>query len=403
MLNQQSCPSGGSGIADSALAHPVGSNGERVTYPHLYHRFGVQIGVSSETLSRVFAERARFARTGTYPIFSLGHLAHETGASYPYLREIVSRERDPYRSIAMPKRDGHSRPISAPEPILMSVQRWLLDHVLISLPMHEASYAYQRDKSIVDCASQHRGARWMVKMDLHDFFGTVQEESVYGVFRTLNYSKLVSFELARITTRAEGVRLPYRSADRAQISSYAVLGQGVLPQGGPTSGALANAVARRLDRFLQRLAIERGLVYTRYSDDLVFSGSEAFRRGEAESLVKQVHGLIRKSGFSAHHSKTKIVPPGARKVVLGLLVDDTVRLLPEQRRRIEVHLRGCELNGIARHAAHRRFDSVFGFIDHLDGLIAFALGVDPGRAIVWRGRLNQILESEGLPKIGGSS
>ena len=367
--------------------------------PHVYQQQGLALGIELAAVQRASGEIARMHSQGAYPILSLGHLAKETGASYTYLREVVSRTRDPYRSIAVPKATGGTRPISAPEPVLMDVQRWLLENVLVKLPSHTASYAYRPKVSIVQCAEQHQGARWMVKMDLHDFFGTVTEPSVYRVFRRLGYGKLVSFELARITTRAENAQHASWIAASTVIESYAVAGVGILPQGGPTSGSLANAASARLDRFLQAFALQRSLTYTRYSDDLVFSSLDSFRRPAAEMVAQEVAGLIRRAGFVTHRTKTRIVPPGARKVVLGLLVDNSVQLMPEQRRRIEVHLRGCEEFGLAHHAAHRGFDSVFSFIDHLAGWIAFALGVERERASSWRQRLHQILASEGLPNL----
>ncbi|MGX5695713.1 reverse transcriptase family protein [Agromyces soli] len=398
---ENACPRMPRGFSIHSVRSPSGRKVSPVIPPNLYHEIGRGLGVEVDALDRATAEVARLTAQGAYPILSLAHLAHETGASYSYLREVVSRTRDPYRSIAVPKATGGVRPISAPEPILMDVQRWLLGHVLDKLTAHPASYAYRREVSIVQCATQHQGARWMVKMDLHDFFGTVNEASVYRVFRRLGYRKLLAFELARITTRAEGAHSASWRARTAAIPNYAVAGVGVLPQGGPTSGMLANAAAARLDVFLQSLALSRRLTYTRYSDDLVFSGRSTFQRSEAQSLAAEATGLIRKAGFVVHRAKTRIVPPGARKVVLGLLVDGSVRLLPEHRRRIEVHLRGCEENGLARHAAHRGFDSVFSFINHLDGWIAFALGVERERAMDWRLRFHGILEHEGLPKLGG--
>lgn len=367
--------------------------------PHLYFQNGIDLGLDSAALRRAAAERARLHAQGAYPVLSLGHLARESGATYTYLREVVSRSRDPYRSIAIPKATGGSRPISAPDPILMDVQRWLLDNVLDKIPRHPASYAYSPNVSIVECASQHVGARWMVKMDLHDFFGTVTEAAVYRVFRRLGYGKLVAFELARITTRAKGAHFSSWRAANTVIASYAVSDVGVLPQGSPTSGSLANAAAARLDKFLQEFALGRGLTYTRYSDDLVFSSHEPFHRPTAEAVIGEVSGLIRTSGFVVHRTKTRIVPPGSRKVVLGLLLDNSVRLMPEHRRRIEVHLRGCEKFGLAQHSAHRGFDSVFAFVDHLSGWIAFALGVERERASIWRARLHQILENEGLAPV----
>lgn len=330
-------------------------------------------------------------------MLSLGQLAHETGASYPYLREIVARRRDAYQSFTIPKRSGGFRSIAAPEPMLMDVHRWILKNLLDDLPRHPASFAYHRDVSIVACASQHRGARWLLKMDLHDFFDTVKEEQVYRAFRRRGYRKLMAFELARITTRAEKAQHAPWHANQFRIREYSVTASGRLPQGAPTSGQLANAAASRLDRLLSAYAAKHRLVYTRYSDDLTFSGLSSFERETALRHAHAISGLVHAAGFLPHHSKTRIVPPGARHIVLGLLVEDEVRLLPEHARRIESHLRGGEKFGLANHSAHRGFDSVLSFANYLDGWIAFAMGVEQTRALVWRRRLWGVLSAAGIP------
>jgi RNA-directed DNA polymerase len=363
--------------------------------PHLYIREGLRRSVAVDHLERAASEHRRLAARGAYPLITLGQLAHESGATYNYLREVAARLRDPYTSISIPKPSGGLRPISSPEPILMDVQRWILSNVLISVQLHPASFAYRRGVSIVDCATRHAGANWMLKLDLHDFFGSVNESAVYRVFRGLGYRKLLAFELARLSTRAEGAIF---SPERHRvISTYSVDQQGVLPQGAPTSGVLANAVAGHLDARLQHFADEHSMVYTRYSDDLIFSTYKAFDRARAERALGQLAGIVRSSGFTVHRKKSRIIPPGSRRIVLGLLVDDSVRLLPDARRRIEVHLRGCEKFGIANHARHRKFDSVFSFVDHLGGWISFAMGVERERATAWRAQFLLLLERDGFP------
>lgn len=319
----------------------------------------------------------------TEPVTTLGQLARVTGVPYWYLRAVVERKSDPYISLVRTKRDGTTRPISAPEPFLMTTQRWILHNILTAVDNHPASFAYQSERSIADCARQHVGARWFVKMDVHDFFGTVTEQQVYGVFRRLGYPALFSLELARLctrvvrfsATRASGYR--YRS-----IPSYVSHSVGVLPQGGPTSGALANAVATRMDTTLAGVARKRGLAYTRYSDDLIFSAAgptgETWDRERSRDLISQVTAIAILSGFQIHTKKTRIVPPGARKVAVGLLVtDDGVRLLPEFRRQIEVHVRGVERNGFLAHAEHRGFVDPNAMINYVGGCLSFALAIEP--------------------------
>lgn len=364
--------------------------------PHLFFNNGLRLGVEESALRKATYYTSRLLSKNAYPVLTLNHLSLLTGASYHYLREVVQRSRDPYESIEISQRSGKLRAISAPEPIIHEVQRWILDNILDSFQEHQSSFAYSKGKSIVQCAALHRGANWILKIDLHDFFGTIKESAVYKVFKEIGFPSLLSFELARICTRAESALSVRRSSDCYRIRSYSVSSQGKLPQGSATSGKLANAVAYKLDEILTSLALSEGLVYTRYSDDMVFSSHDDFSRGRVVDLLRKVTGVIHSQGFIVHRNKTRIISPGARKIILGLLVNDDVRLLPEHRRRIESHLRGCEKFGLGKHVAHRGFESVFSFVNHLDGWIAFALGVERIKATVWRERLRKILNKEGL-------
>jgi hypothetical protein len=174
---------------------------------------------------------------------------------------------------------------------------------------------------------------------------------------------------------------------------------GWLPQGAPTSGMLANAVMKAADVEITAFAESANLVYTRYSDDLIFSAGAEFSRRDAMELIARTKVVLRRQGFRLHDVKTRVVPPGARRVVLGLLVDEEgVKLLPEFRRRLELHVRGVRKFGIAEHAGHRRFDSVFSMINHVDGGIAFAESVDAAFATRLRDAWSSALYENGYPR-----
>jgi len=335
---------------------------------------------------------------GLVPILSLGHLGHLTGASYRYLRDIVERTRDPYLDITRPKKSGGTRAISSPEPVLMDVQRWLLRNVFNRVEPHPSSHAYCRNRSIRTCASEHVGARWLMKFDLHDFFDMVTEREAYGQLRRLGYPELISLEIARVCTRLSVDPANYQGRHNRYtvIKTYSMRRTGVLPQGGPTSGAIANGAAHTLDRKLTAFAAERSLVYTRYSDDLVFSSSDRFDRSVATKYVSHVGNLVGDHGFLLHRKKTRVIPPGARHIVLGLLLGpDDVRLLPEFKRRIEQHVRGVSRFGLREHAAHRSFRSVIGFVNHVDGCLAFAAGIEPAFAAKLRDAWDSSLAGAG--------
>ncbi|WP_170292437.1 reverse transcriptase family protein [Mycolicibacterium grossiae] len=346
------------------------------------------------------ASAARNAITqahGAEPILSLGHLAHLSGAPYLYLRQIVQRTRDPYGDISRQKKTGGIRLISAPEPVLMDVQRLILRRALRNLPLHPFCYAYREGRTIQACAQQHLGAKWMIKFDLHNFFGQIEERDVYRVFDSCGYSALVSFELARICTRSRVADFHSRSGRYSAITTYDVDVTGRLPQGAPTSGALSNAVATPLDYTLHEFATGAGFVYTRYSDDMVLSTCQDFNRAQAVTIIREVSHLVATHRFRLHRKKTRVIPPGARHVVLGLLVDGgEVRLTPEFRRRVEVHIRGVREFGLSEHSDHRKFRSLLSFINHVEGSLAFARSIQPAWADEKRAEWRSILGSLGL-------
>ena len=178
------------------------------------------------------------------------------------------------------------------------------------------------------------------------------------------------------------------------IRSYQSGRIGHLPQGAPTSPVLANLAMKEFDREVTMLAQGSGMEYSRYADDITLSSYKTdFDRGRAISMVGKVSSLMGKYGLSPNSSKTKIVPPGSRKLVLGLLVDGTKpRLTRRFRHNLRRHLHYLSRNdvGPARHALARGFSSIAGLKNHVWGLIAFAHDIDPGFAAICLRQFRQI-------------
>ena len=314
-------------------------------------------------------------------IHSLKHLSVLSGVEYALLRAIVERRAKPYREIVVPKSSGGHRILYAPQDELMALQRWVLHEVLLNVDDHPNNFAYKKKVTALECAEKHVGANWMVKADIHNYFPSVREESVFRVFEGLNYSRLVSFELARLCTWPIGFarRQPNkRTASWSPQLPYQPLRGGRLPQGAPTSGALANAATVQLDQAIALFAEKQGLVYTRYSDDIVISGSDPFDRQRSAHLLRSLGRIVTASGYSLHEQKSRIVPPGARKVVLGMLIhDDRVRALPERRRRVDAYIHGVRQYGLLSYSMRVGFDSGPAFINHVDGWLSYLGHIEP--------------------------
>lgn len=335
------------------------------------------------------------------PLFTLRHLAHEADVPYRFLRKIVERadEVESYRLFKLKKAGiGHApgrfRYVCAPHPLLLKTQRWINREILEKIPVHEASFAYAKgsEMGIVPAAKMHAGAgcKWLIKLDVTNFFESILEPDVYRVFLDLGYQPLISFELARLCTRIRHDGNPVkinRHKPGERGLPYIDINIGHLPQGAATSPLLANLVAKPLDTDLLVFAGQNGLVYTRYADDLIFSSNSDFSRSTALELVHQIYDVIKKHGLWPNRAKTKIVPPGARKVVLGLLVDGAVpRLTKEFKARVRTHIHFLQRAdvGPSQHARNRGFDSVLGLQRHVYGLVAFGAGVEPDWArLAW--------------------
>lgn len=416
------CPSG---PRRESRTRPSGARLKVATMdsPHLYRR-GAPPGRRSEVIERAIALDQAQSAAGVAPILTLNHLAVQSGVGLRFLEEVTSRTIDPYRLHLVRKRSGTSkRRIAAPSPELYQVQRWLLEKVFSRVPTHEAAFAYVRGRSAPECARQHLGASWMLKVDVQDFFHQFDEVQIYQEIKHLNFSPLVSLAIARLTTRhttkpqawlpakyaVTGPRRPQPSVDPAAQLAGLLSGAptpepetwlpftegmrlGYLPQGAPTSGAIANLLSRQLDKELAATATAHRMTYTRYADDITLSSCEEFDRHTAQQVLHQVRRAIVRNGLIPHPMKSKIVTPGMPLQVLGVRVDGTTsRLSKRIRQRIEFHLRGAETFGVANHATHCGFTDALGFSHHLGGLIRYAFDVEPGAAIDYFVRFDRVV------------
>ena len=182
-------------------------------------------------------------------IFDFQHLCLLLGLDGEYLQSIIYGSKSHYREFAIRKRSGGVRIISAPHYTLKYVQRWIYDNILSKVKVNYCAHGFRPKKSIVTNAKIHVENKFLLKLDLKDFFPSISINQVINVFKDLGYSNHVSFFLSAICCVEEH-----------------------LPQGAPTSPALSNIIARHLDNRLLGLAKKMGYRYTRYADDLAFSG-----------------------------------------------------------------------------------------------------------------------------------
>lgn len=357
--------------------------------PQLYKQDGLKKGLADELLERAIIQSNEVVNSAyTLPsILSLKHLSDRTGVDYRELRNLVNRSNhDAYEKFSIRKRSGGRRFIHVPTPKLMHVQRWLNEYILKNIPAHTTSHAFTSGSSIQKCALKHCGAKWLIKLDITDFFESVSEIQVFRLFKELGYQPLVAFELGRLCTAPTlslSPRILYKQWHSWQqngvIPVYDQKLLGYLPQGAATSPLISNLVMRECDEKLNLIAKKYALTYTRYSDDMSFSTRlRTFDRANAKNVVFEVYQVLSEAGYRPQYRKTKIVPPSSKKIILGLNVDGTEpRLQKEFKDRIKQHFYYIEKLGVNEHVSNRGFDSIWGFKSHLKGMIDYAKMIEP--------------------------
>jgi retron-type reverse transcriptase len=223
-----------------------------------------------------------------------------------------------YAEWTVPKKRGGVRIVCSPKPRLKAVQRRIKQGILDRVQPHEAAHGFVVGRSIVSNAGPHVGRALIVNLDLCDFFDYVRYPRVIGVFRWLGYSLEVSRCLALLCTHRPNLSRTYEIGLEPRV--YVRWAYRHAVQGAPTSPALANLCVYRLDNRLVGLARRFDATYTRYADDLTFSGGEPFKRGMIRFLPLTKR-IIREEGFRLNLGKMRFMRPGQSQQVTGVVVN----------------------------------------------------------------------------------
>lgn len=264
------------------------------------------------------------------------------------------------------------RLVEIPKQRLRGLQRRILRGILDPLPMHHAAHGFRRRRSCLTYARPHVGQAMVVRMDLEAFFPGIPAPRVHALFATLGYPHAVASLLTALCTNAVPMTVARAGATWLEAKR---LGVPHLPQGAPTSPALANLCALHLDLRLDGLAKSLGANYTRYADDLAMSGDQAFRRRGA-SITRQVATIAEEEGFALNHRKTRLMARGHRQVLTKIIVNERPNVPRADFDRLKAILTNCVRHG----AASQNRDGLPDFRAHLQGRIMHVKSLNPDRA-----------------------
>jgi retron-type reverse transcriptase len=281
-----------------------------------------------------------------------------------------------YRHAFIPRASGPPRLLEAPKARLKAMQRRILTEILGKLPAHDSAYGFVRGRSCLDGAQIHAGEAVVISVDLKDFFLDTPLSRVHATYRSLGYPWAVARRLTGLsstcTARCVFEELPEASRPDRWLQQR--FGAPHLPQGAPTSPALANLAAWRLDCRLAGLARRLEARYTRYADDLTFSGDRRLA-GAADNLVAAIGRIVEAEGYRLNPRKTRIMRRDSCQTVTGIVVNEHCNI-----RRMDYDTLKATLHNAARHgpevanrAAHADFRR------HLDGRITWVEQVNRPR------------------------
>ncbi len=261
------------------------------------------------------------------------------------------------------KRSGGVRLIENPKATLKELQRRVLSGILDCVPAHRAVHGFTKERSIVTFAAPHVNQSVLLRLDLENFFPAFPAARVQALFRTLGYPEPVADRLGGLCSNAVPRHCWSGLVPEEARTMYA---RWHLPQGAPTSPSLANLMAYRLDCRLSGLARTAGGVYTRYADDLAFSGGDLFRRS-AKRFATHAAAIALEEGFGVNHHKTRIMRRSTRQQLAGLVVNSQVNLQRSELDLLEAILTNC----VRRGATSQNRDGLPDLRAHLRGRVSF--------------------------------
>lgn len=304
-----------------------------------------------------------------FDLDALAVLADRRGIS----RSSTAARARHYRYAWIPKASGGHRLVEAPKWRLRTAQRRILDGILSHIPPHDAAHGFRAGRSVITFARQHIGRAVVLRVDLQAFFASVFAARVIGMLRTAGYPEEVARTLAALCTHRTPADILARAPDRDPMA-LARLRTPHLPQGAPTSGALANLAAYRLDLRVAGLAARLGATYSRYADDLVLSGDRGLARA-APTVVARLAAIAHDEGFALNFRKTRVMTESGRQRITGIVVNEKLSVPRAELEQLRAILHNCGRHG----PATQNRDGHADFCAHLRGRVAWIKSLDPAK------------------------
>lgn len=288
----------------------------------------------------------------------LGHTHLPEKKQLACLYAIANHTHRHYHSVVIAKRDKSARHLLVPDPILKKIQKNILQKVLYEIPVSNYAMAYQKGTNILSNAAPHTGKNLILKLDIEDFFPSIIFPMIYkDAFPGIYFPPAVRSILTHLCC--------YKDS---------------LPQGAPTSPAISNLILKSFDEHIGTWCSQQQITYTRYCDDMTFSG-----HFNPRTVMRMVRGCLKSMGFTLNETKTQILDQGLRQAVTGITVNAHPQVSRSYRRNLLKEIYFCKKYGPESHLKYRQdlhylakgSEGIDKYLRSLLGKVNYVLSVNP--------------------------
>ena len=280
----------------------------------------------------------------------LASVERDLGFSAKTLYGLSNNLEKHYHNVLIPKRDGSKRKLSVPDLILKRVQKSIADNILAQYPVSKYAKAYKVGSNVQRNAQPHIGKKKILKLDIEGFFDHILYSQVKNiVFCEEKFAEPIRVLLTMLCYYKES-----------------------LPQGAPTSPAITNIIMYDFDETVGAFCGEKKIAYTRYCDDMTFSGD--FDEGEVIAFVK---GELCKLGLFLKNRKTAVIPASKRQTVTGIVVNEKLNITKDYKKKIRQEMHYIQKFGLDEHIKRCKIADKQQYVLSLGGRIAFVLQTTP--------------------------
>ena len=280
----------------------------------------------------------------------LASIERDLGFSAKTLYGLSNNLEKHYHNVLIPKRDGSKRKLSVPDLILKRVQKSIADNILAQYPVSKYAKAYKVGSNVQRNAQPHVGKKKILKLDIEGFFDHILYSQVKNiVFCEEKFAEPIRVLLTMLCYYKES-----------------------LPQGAPTSPAITNIIMYDFDETVGAFCGEKKIAYTRYCDDMTFSGD--FDEGEVIAFVK---GELCKLGLFLKNRKTAVIPASKRQTVTGIVVNEKLNITKDYKKKIRQEMHFIQKFGLDEHIKRCKIADKQQYVLSLRGRIAFVLQTTP--------------------------